>query len=233
MFDIKTNITKDLYNYAINSSIKEHPVLKKLRMETSKLATSKMQISVDEGQFIGLLAKIINAKKYLEIGVYTGYSSLVMALSMGKTGKIIGLDNNKDFINIAKSFWIEANVDKQIDIMLDDALISLEKLVNDNQENTFDIAFIDANKNDYLEYYEYCYKLVRPGGLILLDNVLMQGLVIDKNPPNFVKAIKDFNQFIYNDKRVEISLLPFADGLTIALKKDLSSWCVESGEKTV
>ena len=221
MFDIKTNITKDLYNYAINSSIKEHPVLKKLRMETSKLATSKMQISVDEGQFIGLLAKIINAKKYLEIGVYTGYSSLVMALSMGKTGKIIGLDNNKDFINIAKSFWI------------DDALISLEKLVNDNQENTFDIAFIDANKNDYLEYYEYCYKLVRPGGLILLDNVLMQGLVIDKNPPNFVKAIKDFNQFIYNDKRVEISLLPFADGLTIALKKDLSSWCVESGEKTV
>ncbi len=233
MFEIKTNITKDLYNYAINSSIKEHPVLKKLRVETSKLATSKMQISVDEGQFIGLLAKIINAKKYLEIGVYTGYSSLVMALSMGKTGKIIGLDNNKDFINIAKSFWIEANVDKQIDIMLDDAIISLQKLVNDNQENTFDIAFIDANKNDYLEYYDYCYKLVRPGGLILLDNVLMQGLVIDKNPPNFVKAIKEFNQFIYNDNRVEICLLPFADGLTIALKKDLSSCCVELGEKTI
>ncbi len=220
MFDLKTNITKDLYSYAIKLGVKEHPILTKLRIETAKLPNAQMQISVDEGQFLGLLAKIINTKKYLEIGVYTGYSSLVMALSMGPNGKVIGLDNNSNHIRIAQNYWAEAKVDKQIEIMLDDALISLDKLVQDNHKNTFDIAFIDANKADYPKYYEYCYQLVRAGGLILIDNVLMQGRVIEENTPHFVKIIKEFNQFIYNDNRVEISLLPFADGLTIALKKD-------------
>lgn len=216
----KTEITDELYRYALNMGVREHPVLQKLREYTDKLQNSFMQIVPEQGQFMGLLAKIINAKHYLEIGVFTGYSSLVMALSMGKDAKVVALDNNQKYLQIAQQFWTEAQVDQCITIIEGDAKESCERLLA-KHTNFFDIAFIDANKNDYLKYYEYCYKLVRSGGLILIDNVLFHGLVTKPNQSNFVETIKRLNEFIYQDPRVEISLLPIADGLTIARKKEV------------
>ncbi|MDQ5920458.1 MAG: hypothetical protein QG673_514 [Pseudomonadota bacterium] len=217
----KTEITDDVYQYALDFGVKEHPVLEKLRLDTAKLYNAIMQIPPEQGQFMGMLAKLINAKKYLEIGVFTGYSSLAMALAMGNDGLIIGLDNNPAYLKIAQQYWTEAGVDKQITVIEADALKSCEQLLTSGHRETFDIAFIDANKNAYLDYYEYCYKLVRPGGIIMVDNVLFHGEIIKSNPPDFVETIKHLNEFIYHDSRVDISLLPLADGLTIARKKQL------------
>lgn len=218
----KVEISDALYEYALKYGVHEHPVLNDLRQFTvAGVAKPHMQISPDQGQFMGLLAKIIRAKKYLEIGVFTGYSSLVMALAMGSDAMVFALDNSLEHLEIAKQYWDKAGILKQFEVMHGSALDSLEALVQQNRHNYFDIAFIDANKTDYLEYYEYCYQLVRPGGLILIDNVLFHGQVLEEHPQNFVQAIKEFNQFIYTDKRVDISLLPIADGLTIAYKKEV------------
>jgi predicted O-methyltransferase YrrM len=216
----KTLITDELYNYAIRYGVHENPILTELRHKTHTLSNAIMQIPQDQGQLMGILARSIKAQKYLEIGVFTGYSSLCMALHMGKNGQIIALDNSEEYTNIAKEFWQKAQVDTQIRLIIDHALNSLEQLTQSGHNSTFDIAFIDANKSDYLKYYEYCYTLVRPGGLILIDNTLFHGEVTKTNSTaNFVTAIQEFNQFIYNDPRVEISLLTIADGLTIAYKK--------------
>lgn len=216
----KTEITTELYNYAVKLGVHEHPVLTELRHKTEVLENAIMQIPQDQGQFMGVLARAINAKKYLEIGVFTGYSSLAMALQMGPDSQIIALDYDAKYTTIAQEFWQKAGVDGQITLMLDDAINSLDTLVKSEHLNTFDMAFIDANKNDYIKYYEYCYLLVKKGGIILIDNTLFYGEVAkDKPSKNFVKAIQEFNQFIYNDARVEISLLAIADGLTIAYKK--------------
>lgn len=215
----KTEITDELYQYALKYGVREHPVLARLRDETAKLPRSIMQISPDQGQFMALLAKAIKAKSYLELGVFTGYSSLVMALAMGSEGKVTALELNDEYLKTAKKFWAEAVVENQISVILGDALTSCAKLVESNIK--FDIAFIDANKSDYLAYYEYCYQLVRPGGLILIDNVLFYGKVLEPKLNGVVKAIKELNEFIIKDDRVDVTLLPFADGLTIAYKKEL------------
>ena len=220
MISKKTNISDELYQYAINIGVREHHILKDLRNETAKLKNATMQISQEQGQLMHLLAKITQAKRYLEIGVFTGYSSLVMALAMGDDSEVLALDNNDEYLEIARKFWSTAGVSKQITTILDNAIKSCEYLVKDGQINSFDIAFIDANKKEYLAYYEYCYQLVKPGGIILIDNVLFHGLVIEKNPPEFVKSIQKLNKVIYDDPRVEISLLPIADGLTIVYKKE-------------
>lgn len=216
----KTVITNEVYDYALKLGVREHPVLTELRQKTQSLNNAIMQIPPDQGQLMGILARAINAKKYLEIGVFTGYSSLAMALHMGRDSQIIALDCNEESTNIAKQFWQKADVLDQITLILDDALNSLEKLTQSEHNETFDIAFIDANKSDYLKYYEYCYTLVRKGGLILIDNTLFYGEVAKTKPTKkFVTTIQEFNSYIYNDARVEISLLSIADGLTIAYKK--------------
>lgn len=213
----KTIISNELYQYAIDFGVRNHPVLEKLRIETSKLTNSHMQISVDQAQFMGLLARMISAKRYLELGVFTGYSSLAMALAMGPDSQITALDLSSEYIKIASKYWVEANVDKQITVIEGPATSSCAKLIAENEQ--FDIAFIDANKTDYPTYYEYCYKLVRVGGIILVDNVLFHGHVLQECPSNSVRAIKQLNELIKNDLRVEICMLPIADGLTIAYKK--------------
>lgn len=215
----KTHISAEVYAYALNLGVHENPVLTKLREKTASLPNAIMQIPREQGEFMGILAKAINAKKYLEIGVFTGYSSLAMALHMGPHAAIVALDISAEFTNIAKEYWDMAGVSKQITLMLDDANISLEALVDGGQSGTFDMAFIDANKSDYLAHYEYCLKLVRKGGIILIDNTLFHNEVVAANPSNKVKDILEFNQFIYNDERVSMTLLPIADGLTIAYKK--------------
>ena len=216
----RIEISPALYEYALAHGVHEHPTLVKLRQYTAKLENSRMQIAIEQGQFMGLLAKITSAKRYLELGVFTGYSSLAMALAMGEDSIVYALDNRQEHLDIALKFWTEAGVANQIKTMLGAALGSLATLVNENKLNYFDMAFIDANKTDYMAYYEYCYQLVKPGGLILIDNVLFHGRVLEEHTADFVQAIKDFNKFIYNDKRVDISLLPLADGLTIAYKKE-------------
>lgn len=213
-------ITDEVYDYALKLGVHEHPVLAELRHKTQSLDNAIMQIPPDQGQLMGILARAINAKKYLDIGVFTGYSSLAMALHMGCDSQVFALDHSEESTAIAKEFWQKAGVLKQITLILDDALNSLEKLSQSGHKATFDVAFIDANKSDYLKYYEYCYTLVRKGGLILIDNTLFYGEVAKDHPSKkFVTTIQEFNKFIYNDTRVEISLLPIADGLTIAYKK--------------
>ena len=215
----KTIISDELYQYAIGFGVREHHVLTKLRARTAKLTNAHMQISPDQAQFMGLLAKMTGAKRYLELGVFTGYSSLAMALAMGADSHVTALDLSSEYIKIAHEYWVEANVDKQITVIEGHATSSCAKLIAENKE--FDIAFIDANKTDYPKYYEYCYQLVRVGGIILVDNVLFHGQVLQERPATSVRAIKQLNEFIKNDPRVEICMLPIADGLTIAYKKGL------------
>lgn len=215
----KTKITQELYEYAVKYGVKEHPILTELRLYTEALNNSQMQIPIEEGQFIAQLARITNCQKYLEVGVFTGYSTLAMALSMSDEGKIYALDISPESMNIAKEYWAKAHVSSKITPIVGFAIASLEKLLEENHAGTFDIAFIDADKSNYISYYELCLQLVRPHGIILIDNVLMHGRILDANSKDYVKAIHECNLHVFNDERVDICLLPFADGLTIAYKK--------------
>ena len=218
----KTNLTNELYEYALQIGAKEHPILKEIHQFNLSLPTGRMQIPPEQSQFMGLMAQIANAKKYLELGVYTGYSSLSMALHMGKNSRLYAIDNNQEHLNIATKFWTQANVIDQFIVLCGDGTNVLHSLLTNEHVETFDIAFIDANKSDYIQYFEYCYKLVKPGGIIFIDNVFMGGKVLLDNPPNFARAVIEFNQFLSNDNRVKISVLPMADGLTIAYKERIA-----------
>jgi caffeoyl-CoA O-methyltransferase len=216
---MKTKISDELYEYALSYSGKEHPILNKISEYNKSLTNGNMQIAKEQAQLMAIIAKMIGAKKYLEIGVFTGYSSLAMALAMGNNATITAIDNNPSHLEIAKKFWQQAIVEKQITTYLGDASEVLEELSTANNLATFDMVFIDANKNDYLNHFNLCYNLVRSGGVIIVDNVLMHGLVLETKPPKYAQAIKEFNQAIYNDSRVDTVMLPFADGVTIAYKK--------------
>ena len=217
---MKAVFNNELFQYVIDNSVTEHQILRELREFNSNSDTGHMQITPDQGQFMAFLAKLINAKNYLEIGVFTGYSSLLMALAMGKNSTVYALDHRPDHIDIAKKYWAAANVTPQIQLFLDDALVSLHKMLEQNMHSSMDIAFVDAKKRDYKQYYECCYQLVRPRGLIIIDNVLMRGEVLQETPRNLVKSIKEFNSFLHQDPRVEMCMLTIGDGLSIAYKKD-------------
>ena len=204
----------------LSVSLREPAILKSLREETAKLPSSMMQISPEQGQFMGLLVGLIGAKKALEVGVYTGYSSLAVALALPEDGKIIACDISAEMHTIAKRYWTEAGVEQKIDFKLAPALETLDQLIEQGESNSFDFVFIDADKNNYANYYERALTLVRPGGLILIDNVLWSGKVADPaDHDKQTEAIRRLNQLIYNDKRVNMSLLPLGDGLTLAQKR--------------
>ena len=208
-----------LYNYLLSISLRDSEVLSQLREETAKLPMSIMQIAPEQGQFMALLVKLISAKKTLDIGVFTGYSALVVALALPEDGKVIACDIDKEYTDIAKPYWEQGGVSHKIDLRIAPALETLDKLISTGQENTFDFAFIDADKRNYYNYYERALKLVRPGGLIAIDNVLWSGRVADpEDTDKRTIAIREFNQKLYQDKRVDISLVPIADGLTLARK---------------
>lgn len=194
--------------------------MQQLRDTTQRMPQGKMQIAPEQGQFIALLIKLLNAKRTLEIGVFTGYSSLAVALALPDTGKIIACDTSREWTDIAKRHWLAAGVAHKIDLRLGQALQTLNELLSDNQQNSFDFAFIDADKGNYDNYYECCLKLVRPGGLIAIDNVLWSGSVIDAsiNDKDTV-AIRRLNEKLAIDERIDISLIPIADGLTLARKR--------------
>ena len=214
-------LSDELYKYLLTNSVREPEILTKLRSATAKHPLANMQISPEQGQLMGLLVSLIGAKKCLEIGVFTGYSTLVVALNLPADGQIIACDVSTEFTSIAAEYWQQAGVNDKIDLHIAPALETLDRLLANGEAETFDFAFIDADKNNYAAYYDRSFQLVRQGGLILIDNVLWYGRVADPamNEDRRTQAIKQLNQQIYHDDRVQISLIPIGDGLTIARKK--------------
>ena len=214
------NITIDekLENYISDHSYSLHPIQKEIIEYNKKLGDLKrMQISVTQGYFLQLIIKLYNVKKVLEIGTFTGYSALTMALSLPQEGTITCLDNNKETSNNAEVYFKKANLENKIKIVLNNALESMKDLIN--KKNTFDLIFIDADKENYINYYNLSYQLLSKGGLIIIDNVLWKGEVSnsDKND-RLTTVIKNFNSFVKKDERVEKTILPLGDGLTICRK---------------
>ncbi|MBN3878510.1 MULTISPECIES: O-methyltransferase [unclassified Nostoc] len=213
-------LDNQLYNYLLSVSLREPEILGKLRQETANHPRSGMQISPEQGQFMSLLVQLIGAKKTLEVGVFTGYSSLSVALALPADGKIIACDVSEEFTAIARRYWLEAGVADKIDLRLAPALETLDRLLATGQGETFDFAFIDADKENYDGYYERSLQLVRPGGLIAIDNVLWSGQVADEqNQDESTQSIRALNEKLHHDERITLALVPIADGLTLAIKR--------------
>jgi predicted O-methyltransferase YrrM len=213
------NLSGPLQAYVRSFGMREDADLAALREETANHPWAGMQISPEQGQLMALLVRLLGARKTLEVGVFTGYSAMVVAKALGPKGKVVALDINEEFTAIARRHWAKAGIADRIDLRLQPATDSLEALAAGGESNTFDFAFIDADKGNYDAYYEYALKLVRRGGLIAIDNVLWQGKVIDSTDQTVdTVAIRAINQKIHDDRRVEASMVPIGDGLTLALK---------------
>ncbi|MDH5176223.1 MAG: class I SAM-dependent methyltransferase, partial [Gammaproteobacteria bacterium] len=198
----------------------EAPVLRALREETAALTQRSMQIAPEQGQFMALLVRLLRARRCLEIGVFTGYSSLATALALPADGRIVACDVSEEWTAIARRYWEQGGVAHKIDLHIAPATSTLDALLQTGQSGTFDLAFIDADKTNYLAYYERTLQLLRPGGLVLIDNTLWSGRVADPavNDPDTV-ALRELNDTLLRDERVDLSLLPVGDGLTLALKR--------------
>ena len=214
------NIDEKLYEYLLNNSLREPELLKKLREETALMPSGLMQISPEQGQFMGLLVRLIGIRRILEIGVFTGYSSLAMALALPEDGMIVACDISEEYTRTARKYWKEANVDTRIQLKIGPAIDTLQELSQDDKLEPFDLVFIDADKGNYSNYYEAGLSLLRKGGLILVDNVLWSGKVADpENQEEDTVAIRELNQKLHQDDRIDLSLLPIGDGLTFARKR--------------
>jgi caffeoyl-CoA O-methyltransferase len=213
-------ITAELWEYMRRVTLREPALLRRLREETASYPNSNFQISAEQGQFMALLMHLIGARRTIEIGVYTGYSALSVALALPADGRIIACDINAEWTSVGRRYWREAGVEQKIDLRLGPALATLDQLIAGGLGNQFDFVFIDADKTNYANYYERALALLRPGGLIGVDNVLWYGRVIDSSfdDPD-TRAIRAFNEQIANDDRVWLSMLPVRDGLTLACKK--------------
>lgn len=212
-------LSDELHNYLLSVSLREPEVLQRLRGETAALEHSGMQIAPEQGQFLHFLVQLIGATQTLEVGVFTGYSSLSVALALPAEGQIIACDVSETYTNIARHYWAEADVAGKISLRLGPAIETLQQLVDEGGSGRFDFAFIDADKSNYVNYVELCYQLVRPGGLIAIDNVLWGGNVIDESQQDQdTAAIRALNERLYHDSRFAISLVPIGDGLTLLRK---------------
>jgi len=212
-------MTDKLYDYMLDVSLREPEVMTALRAETAKHPMGRMQISPEHAQFMQMLVKILGAKKCIEVGTFTGYSALAVALALPKKGKLVCLDISDEYTSIGKPFWEQAGVAKKIDLRIGPAKKSLNKMIKKGESGKYDFAFIDADKGGYPDYFERCLKLLKTGGVIACDNIFMNGDVVDgrKRGGNAV-AMHAFNELLKNDKRVDLSLIPIGDGLTLARK---------------
>lgn len=210
----------ELYDYLIAASSRESALKKELREATAKLPDARMQITPEQGQFMALLAKSIGAKRALEIGVYTGYSAWCVAETLDEGGNLIACDVSVEWTSIAREFWKKAGVAEKIDLRIAPALETLASLEADGQGGAFDFAFIDADKENYDSYYETCLRLLRSGGLIVVDNALWGGQVMDRSFQDVdTIAIRNLNEKIRDDERVDASLLSVGDGVYLARKR--------------
>ena len=213
-------LTDALYDYLLSVSLREPELLRKLREETSADPMARMQISPEQGQFMGLLARLMGARRCLEIGVFTGYSSLALALALPEDGRILACDVSERWTAVARRYWAAAGVAHKIELRLATAMDTLDRLVADGASDTFDFAFIDADKESYLGYYERVLRLLRPGGLVVTDNTLWSGRVADpENAEPDTVALRHYNEHLHLDERVDLSLVPIGDGVTLARKR--------------
>ena len=217
------NLDENLYAYLHRVSLREPKVLRKLREATEKEEQANMRSAPEQGQFMAMLLKLIDATRVIEVGTFTGYGTLWMAQALPADGEIITCDVSERWTFVARRFWEEAGVLDKVRLELGPAIDTLDLLLANGEADAFDFAFIDADKVNYDGYFERCLKLVRPGGIIAVDNVLWGGSVIDAaNKEESTEAIRAFNLKLADDKRIELSMLPLADGLTLAVKRSLS-----------
>lgn len=213
------SLTPELYEYMLDKSLREHPVLERLRKETSLMELANMQVAPEQAQFMQFLLRLIRAKNVLELGTFTGYSALAMSLALPENGRLITCDLSAEWTKNTHFFWQEAKQDHKIQLRLGRALDTLHTLVDEGWEQKFDFIFIDADKTNYINYYEMALKLIQPQGLIAIDNVLWDGKVIDENEvTGQTREIRKLNDLLKNDTRVFTSLLPIADGLFLVQK---------------
>jgi caffeoyl-CoA O-methyltransferase len=209
-----------VHDYLVKVSVREHPVQVELRAETASLPLSRMQISPEQGQFLALLAELVGARRALEIGVFTGYSALSVALALPPGGKLVACDVNEEWTSIARRHWERAGVADRIELRLAPAAETLDRLIADGQAESFDLAFIDADKTSYDLYYEKCLVLLRPGGLVAIDNALWSGDVADESVQDAdTIALRALNAKVGRDPRVTPSLVPIGDGVLMARKR--------------
>lgn len=213
-------ISDTLHRYLVDATLREPPLLRELREETSHLSASNMQIAPEQGQFMALLVELIGARRAIEIGTFTGYSALCVARALPADGRLIACDINEEYTSIARRYWERAGVAGKIDLRLAPAIETLDRLLADGQSGSFDFGFIDADKQSYDGYYERTLSLLRPGGLLAVDNVLWDGQVADPaDTTPETTAIRALNTRIREDERVSMSLVPVGDGLMLARKR--------------
>jgi len=225
----KLALVDNLQEYVIGKSLRETDLLSLLREETAKDPAAIMQIPPEQGQFMALLVKLIGAKRSIEVGVYTGYSALCVAQAMPDESYTVACDIDEEWTGVAKKYWRQAGVEHKIDLRIAPAAETLQLLLDEGQAGTFDFVFIDADKESYDIYYELSLRLLRPGGLMAIDNVLLFGLVVENHGLDAssntsfseacIKAVRALNIKIKSDERVDISMLPIADGITLAMKR--------------
>lgn len=210
----------DVYQYLQTSSVRESEVLRRLREVTAPRPESEMQISPEQGQFMALLVRLIGATRCIEVGTYTGYSALAVALALPQTGKVIACDVSDEFTSVGRRFWREAGVESRIDLRIQPALQTLDELLAAGEHGRFDFAFIDADKGNYYGYFERLLQLVRTGGLIAVDNTLaVSGTTVNRKDGPIFQALRAFNERVHHDERVDLSMVPIGEGLTLLRKR--------------
>ena len=214
------SLSPNLYEYLLEVSLRESDILRRLRQETALDPRANMQIAPEQGQFMAMLVGLMGAVRALEIGVFTGYSSICIAQALPKDGLLVACDVSEQWTRVARRYWREAGLEGKIDLRLAPAVETLDGLLKEGEAGRFDFAFIDADKENYGIYYERCLELLRPGGLIAVDNTLWNGAVANPDDQRSdTLAIRDFNHGIHVDDRINLSLVPIGDGLTLARKR--------------
>jgi predicted O-methyltransferase YrrM len=220
MSNVSVGLPDDLQDYLVRVGVREPEILRRLREETAPLPMAQMQIAPEQGAFMSLLVELIGARRCLELGTFTGYSSLAVAMAMPADGRIVCCDISDEWTSIARRYWAEAGVADKVDLRLGPALDTLDGLLADGQAGSFDFAFLDADKENYPVYYERIIDLLRPGGLLAIDNVFGGGRITDDaNQDPRIEATRRMNERAAADERVSIALVPIADGLTLARKR--------------
>ncbi len=215
-----TFLDQKIQDYIQRTTLREEPLLRELREETARMPNARMQIGPEQGQFMRLLAKAIGARSYLEIGVFTGYSALSMALALPEDGQIVACDVSEEYTTVARRYWERAGVAGRIDLRLGPALDSLDRMLERGERDRFDMAFVDADKANVEGYYERALSLLRRGGLLLVDNVLWGGDVADPGiDDEDTHALRAITRKAQEDERVDLSLVPICDGILIARKR--------------